>query len=425
MAVRLNESVVRGEIDNREKGRVIGHIWVVGRVEPIELDLKGNAWPDLAGSLLTFTNPAPHPGDDTVNLRILQMGTTGDITASKKVRVFQVPVDEAFAMQKRGEQPPERLANSVHIEWFSTTNGRVVIESAAYQTAISEPTWRMTREEAERLPEANSRAMVDFMRDCGQSLVDEEDDGIELDEFETGERMNEYQWEKFMQESDRRTDRYSELFDKYASDPDRDLIVAREMGWKWLVEALEQEKAEKAGIADVDRPMSPADEDEDDVALEAMDLDLDEEKAEPQPDPYTEGSNWVRDDHGHPRHPLVLRTRKTTMDMWRYCKDAGLLDTEGRPGDDDIQDMIFQAQSTGAKMSGALHGLPYGNDDDPGFIIANLKRALARLHEALSLVEVVRSKGRIDEHRLTVFQQDLLDIRHATLLLMEEYRRRG
>ena len=57
MAFRIHDSVVRGEIDNRVKGVVRGRVWVEGRAEPVILELKGNAWPDLAGCLLTFTNP--------------------------------------------------------------------------------------------------------------------------------------------------------------------------------------------------------------------------------------------------------------------------------------------------------------------------------------------------------------------------------
>lgn len=85
MAFRIHESVVHGEIDNRAKGMVRGRIWVVGRSEPIVLELKGNAWPDLAGCLLNFRNPQKpiaHPHVDL--LHALQRGTIGDLTASRK-----------------------------------------------------------------------------------------------------------------------------------------------------------------------------------------------------------------------------------------------------------------------------------------------------------------------------------------------------
>ena len=39
MAWRIDESVVRGEIDNRVEGRVTGRIWFVGLDEPVELEL--------------------------------------------------------------------------------------------------------------------------------------------------------------------------------------------------------------------------------------------------------------------------------------------------------------------------------------------------------------------------------------------------
>jgi hypothetical protein len=48
MAFRIRDSVVRGEIDNRIKGIISGKIWVEGRDQPVILNLKGNAHPDLA-----------------------------------------------------------------------------------------------------------------------------------------------------------------------------------------------------------------------------------------------------------------------------------------------------------------------------------------------------------------------------------------
>ena len=156
MAFRIHDSVVRGEIDNRVKGIVCGRIWVEGRAEPVTLELKGNAWPDLAGCLLTFTNPqrrSPHPHLDSLDH--IQRGTIGDLTASRKVRVFDVPLEEALKMIRRKAKPPEHMANSLYLEWFSEANGRVVIESADYELTISAPEWRMTPEkEAHRAKQA-------------------------------------------------------------------------------------------------------------------------------------------------------------------------------------------------------------------------------------------------------------------------------
>src|SRR5260370_19505252 len=99
MACSIHDSVGRGEIDNRVRGVVRGKIWVEGRAEPVVLELNGNAWPDLAGCLLTFTNPqdrAPHHHLDS--LHPVQRGSIGDLTASRKVRVFDLPLQESLEM---------------------------------------------------------------------------------------------------------------------------------------------------------------------------------------------------------------------------------------------------------------------------------------------------------------------------------------
>lgn len=89
MAWRIDEPVVRGEIDNRERGRLTGRIWFLGRAEPVELNLQGNAWRDVAGRLLRFENPSPQPMDLS-ELRVEQTGVTGDVTASRKVKVPEI-----------------------------------------------------------------------------------------------------------------------------------------------------------------------------------------------------------------------------------------------------------------------------------------------------------------------------------------------
>src|SRR6266436_636108 len=123
MAFRIHDSVVRGEIDNRAIGIVAGKIWIEGRVDPVVLELKGNAWPDLAGCLLTFNNPQKRVLDTQLDsLHAVQSGSIGDLTASRKVRVFDVPLEEALDMLHQQKKPPEHMANSLYLEWFSETN---------------------------------------------------------------------------------------------------------------------------------------------------------------------------------------------------------------------------------------------------------------------------------------------------------------
>jgi hypothetical protein len=138
------------------------------------LELKGNACSDLAGCLLTFPNPlqrVPHPHLDS--LHPIQRGSIGDLTASRKVRVFDIAVEEAYEMLKRKEKPPEHMANSLYLEWFSERNGRVVIESADYELTISAPEWRMTPEENEQ----RARDAADGLNDFMQKLTGSDTDG--------------------------------------------------------------------------------------------------------------------------------------------------------------------------------------------------------------------------------------------------------
>ena len=46
------------------------------------------------------------------------------------------------------------------------------------------------------------------------------------------ERMwDEYDWERFLQQQDGKTEKYMQLLETYLDDPRRDEIIAREMGW--------------------------------------------------------------------------------------------------------------------------------------------------------------------------------------------------
>src|SRR5439155_12401553 len=224
MAFRIHDSVVRGEIDNRVKGIVRGRIWVEGCAEPVVLELKGNAWPDLAGCLLSFSNPqerSPHPHLDS--LHPLQRGSIGDLTASRKVRVFDVPLQDALEMIRRKEKPPEHMANSLYLEWFSERNGRVVIESADYEVTISAPEWRMTPEEdAERAQQA-AAGMGDFMGKLTEA-IEQQKRGQNDPEAE----WDEHDYEKFLKESDARTDKYMELLDKYGDYEEAEAKIAKE-----------------------------------------------------------------------------------------------------------------------------------------------------------------------------------------------------
>jgi hypothetical protein len=47
---------------------------------------------------------------------------------------------------------------------------------------------------------------------------------------------DEYAWEKFLKEQELRTGKYMELLERYIDDPNRDQIIAQEMGWYHLLD---------------------------------------------------------------------------------------------------------------------------------------------------------------------------------------------
>ncbi len=123
MAWRLHEHVLRGKIDNRKRGRVTGEIWLAGIDQPLVMELTGDCAPDLAGCELSFENPEPIPMT-TKPPAPQQRGPTGQITAARKVRVFDVPIEEALAMSRRGETPPEHTCGVSGVVQRAQRTGR-------------------------------------------------------------------------------------------------------------------------------------------------------------------------------------------------------------------------------------------------------------------------------------------------------------
>lgn len=399
MAFRIHDSVERGEIDNRVKGIVRGKVWVKGCTRPIVLELKGNAHPDLAGCLLTFANPQKiEPLHHAEDLNPIQRGSIGDLTASRKVRVPAVPMEEFLNWPKGQGRPPTRWANCLYLEWFSEANGRVVIESADYELKISEPEWRLSPEEdAERARQAAS-GMDNFMQVLTDA-IEEQKKGQKDPEAE----WDEHDYEKFLKESDARTTKYMELLDKYGDSDEAEEKIAKEMGW--LRELTPEEAEEEARhIEEMNRACEEA--------LNAP---------PPEPDPAREGIDWIRAEDGDVVHPLQHRCTESAMKFWDQADELGL----EKLADDDLNQFIFEFQTTGAKLAGALSGIAEGRGFvDAAFTVACLKRALDHLHKSQAGLEAVASKTLLPAEMVAEARKELFEIREGILKLMDEFRGR-
>jgi hypothetical protein len=97
---------------------------------------------------------------------------------------------------------------------------------------------------------------------------------------------------------------------------------------------------------------------------------------------------------------------------WKGCDDR------------DLDQFLFEFQTTSVKLAGALSGLARGHDyRDNAFTVAYLKRALDHLHKAQAGLEAVAPKNLLPNETLTEARQKLLEIRQGILTLMEEFRR--
>ncbi|MCH7225397.1 hypothetical protein [Haloferula sp. A504] len=333
MANRIESAVVRGEIDNTVEGRTIGWIWLLGRADPVTLDLAGDCWRDLAGARLKFRNPE---ATGHAQLDDLQRGVVGDMTASRKCRVPLIPIDDYLEAKAAGEDPGEVWKNTLYLEWFSESDGRVVIETTDYELELSDPEWRMDADAEEAQKLANLQAMRDFL----ERIIDrrpfqpDRPEGVEDDEFE---------WEKRLKESDRLTDAYQEVLEKYMNDPDAERKEAFAMGWDGMLEAM----------ADKQEQSDPEDEEDDDEEG-WMECDDDMDFGD-------------REDE----HPLIQEAEDLAVRAFTT------LDRESEAAAE-VASLIGQVA---AKLAGALCG---DYEREIGFVLALLKRCLSLQNEALA-----------------------------------------
>lgn len=350
MAWRIDDAVRCGEIDNTVEGRTTGRIWIVGREEPLELDLIGDCWRDLAGTRLRFENPAPQEMADSQALDLQQTGIVGDMTASRKNKVAMVEDEEFQRLYRDGSEIPFEWKNTLYLEWFSEINGRVVIETTAYRLEISAHEWEMDEDAEEAQKLANMNAMRDFMAQVIGRNEPKDNGKHQLEE------LDEYAWEERLKESDRLTDAYQEVLEKYMEDADSEQKEAFVMGWDGLLDAL-ADREESCGAGDKDDAELEDDldifEDEDDFPL-AECGELDDEDA----------------------HPLQQKASELAM------RAMDVLPRDAEPGSSAYQ-LVSCLLEVSGKLAGALNGRSTGYEPENGYVLAVLKRCLNWLNEAV------------------------------------------
>ncbi len=196
---------------------------------------------------------------------------------------------------------------------------------------------------------------------------------------------DEYDWERFLQQQDHKTEKYMELLERYLDDPQRDEIIAREMGWTQLLDA-------KDWSAEVD-------------AL----LDSDAEEEDSSGPEQTVSPFETFEDHDLYRAAFALTVWIDEL----FDQDASL---QNEPA---AVKLATQSALASAKLAAALTD---NEVDELGMTIAYLKRALKAITTSLDASAQLRSTKLINVAQHSVLQQRLFQVRDGIITLMGEYR---
>ncbi len=198
---------------------------------------------------------------------------------------------------------------------------------------------------------------------------------------------DEYDWERFLQQQDRKTEKYMELLERFIDDPNRDQIIAREMGWYHLLDKDGEKWAESVDSLFEEEADAVAEE------VEAMEAD-------------------GRD--SFEVHPLYQASFALTVWIDQLFDEVG----EGQTMPSAVK-LSTQAAIASAKLAAAL------SDDDVdeiGMTIAYLKRALKAMMLSIEAAVQVRKDLKLSADRFAMLNQRLFQIRDGIIELMGQYR---
>ena len=202
---------------------------------------------------------------------------------------------------------------------------------------------------------------------------------------------DEYDWERFLQQQDRKTERYMELLEKYIDDPERDQIIAREMGWPDPVESNEFNWNELS------------------FGAGGEDDGLDEDGCEEPDDEELEGVP-----ESFELHPLYQASFALTVWIDQIFDETE--EVQNHPAAVKLSTSTAVASS---KLAAAL------SDDDVeeiGMTIAYLKRALKAITSAIDASLIIGEAAQLSSHRRRQLHARLFQVRDGIIELMGDYR---
>lgn len=380
MALRLSTAVTHGEIDNTSRDNVRGKFWLVGREDPVTIDLRGNAWRDVAGCKITFTNPKPSPQHAAALLKPKQKGRVGDITASRKVEG-----EDAF------NDPSTEEQHVLYVEWFSEENGRVFIEGTDFEVSISAWVWEMDEalEEAQKL--SNLHAMREWLAGIILRPEPKEDDDGEFDDSEES-------WEHSLKQSDRLSDANMEAIEKYGIDGLHDDRIAFVMGWDHMLGGSREhepdgEDAEGEAWKDGHEVLPE---------LELIENELDDETF-----------SDLLEEEEREAHPLQTMAHEFVLRLLTEIKEECSENAAESDDSTPLDRFIRNSMNISGKLAGALGTHDFGGSFQTGHTLAILRRCLNWANEAsAALNELMEAPEWCDRQELlSDFRAELFAIR--------------
>ncbi|HMJ05040.1 MAG TPA: hypothetical protein VK474_02175 [Chthoniobacterales bacterium] len=207
-------------------------------------------------------------------------------------------------------------------------------------------------------------------------------------DHEPNRAWDEYEWERFLQQQDHKTERYMELLEKYLDHPQRDQIIAREMGWTQLLNGEEWTEEMDALLTE-------------DGIDEAEDLGNELEK-----------SGTLAD--GFEDHSLYRAAFALTVWIDQLFDENSALQNEPS-----AVKLATHSALASAKLAAAL------SDDDVdeiGMTIAYLKRSLKAITVSMEATVQMLSERLITARQHAALEQRLFQVRDGIISLMGEYR---
>lgn len=213
------------------------------------------------------------------------------------------------------------------------------------------------------------------------------------DEDQPEKVWDEYDWERFLQQQDRKTEKYMELLERFIDDPNRDQIIAREMGWEHLLDKEGQAWADSVDSQFLDE-------------IAAGDDELDDEDEEDDLEDEPEGFEV------HPLYQCAFALTAWIDQLFEECGDQVSSDPAAVR-------LSAHAAVAGSKLAAALSD---DDIDEIGMTIAYLKRALHAVTCGLQCAMQLREERVIGSETFGGLNQRLFQVRDGIIQLMGEYR---